>query len=173
VGASQTTTDGGGKASVTASDGFYKLVAEKVGFVRSNRVLVKFGNPTTGNVSLSANVQAGAVAGDDDGGGDGGSISFIVDQSSIDFGTIQPGSTTTKEVALKNSGTSTIRVESNVEGDSLFKDNLLIGSGSWRSFGTTLNGGQNQITPLTLKVPNSYNETGNKSGQIIFWAMAQ
>ncbi|MDP4001327.1 MAG: prenyltransferase/squalene oxidase repeat-containing protein [bacterium] len=166
-GTASATTDANGQAIINPDDGFYKIFAEKSGFIRSNNELLKVGEPAQGKINLSVNVQQGDVLGEDD---EKSSVGLIVDLDNIDFGTLNPGAEKTKTIKLINTGSSEIMVESVVQGDSLFVDNLLIDLTIWKKFSIELATAQEKTHQLKLKVPTVYTGSGNKNATLTFWA---
>lgn len=159
-----TTTDVAGQAVISTTDGYYKVFAEKEGFIRSNSVLLKIGNPTGNKTDLKVVVEKGKV--------EGAIISFLVDQSSLDFGNLKPGSSATKTLSIKNTGNTNLAVEGVVEGDTLFVENLSLDSASWRSFKKAVNAKESENINASLNIPVSYPNPGTKTASITFWASA-
>jgi hypothetical protein len=167
VGTRTFTTDSAGHAGITNQDGYYKVIASKSGYIRSSQVLLQIGQPSTAAVSLSANITAGDVQGTST----QTTISFIVTPSNLDFGTINPGSSSSKQLSISNNGTSALHIESAVSGDDIFINGLLINNAPWQTFKGDLGSGQSQNNSLKLNVPLSYTGGGGqKNAQIIFWA---
>lgn len=158
-------TDDSGHANITNQDGYYKVLATKTGYIRSNSVLLQIGQPSSGSVSLSANV---ALV--DGTSTPPSSISFSVSPNTLDFGTVAAGQSSGKTVVIKNTGTTNIHVESIVSGDDIFANNLTLNNLVWQMFKIDIIKGQSQGGNLKLTVPNNYSVTGQKKGQIIFWA---
>ncbi len=167
-GAQNSVADSTGKATLSAPDGYYKVFAVKPGHIRSNQVLLQIGDPTTSTVNLTANFDNSQVLGETT---KPNTLSFTVNTSNLNFGTIKPGNTVTKQVTLSNAGTISLTVGSTVTGSRIFLDNLKINGKTWQKFSSALTSGQNQDQDLTLSVPSALNETsGSKTGQLIFWA---
>ncbi|MBI2607965.1 MAG: DUF4430 domain-containing protein [Candidatus Doudnabacteria bacterium] len=166
---STATTGANGQATISPDDGFYKIYAEKQGFIRSNRKLLKVGEPAQGSVNLSANVLPGDVLGEDN---EQSSVSFTMDLNSVDFGTLNPGTEKSQTIKLTNTGSTALTIESIVEGDSLFVDHLLIDQSLWKVFSTKLAVDQAKSQQLKLKIPASYSGSGSKTGTLTFWAQA-
>jgi len=182
VGASEFTTSSDGKTSVSGADGYYKVFAKKDGFVRSNKVLLKIGNPSSSSVNLSVNVLSGSVNGTSTGPS---TLSFTIEPSSLDFGSLAKGQTGKKTLKLKNSGSSNLQFESEVTSgqpaptcpdpcvgtaaSGLFKDNLKLDSKIWKQFKKDVSAGQNQDVEASLTVPSSA-PAGAQTGTLIFWA---
>jgi hypothetical protein len=165
-GTDQIVTNGSGQASVTAADGFYQVFAEKDGFIRSNSVLLKIGNPSSTQVSLQLNVVKGQVK--------GSTISFTVDPSSLDFGNLSAGQSNSKTLTVTNTGTTNITMEDAVSGDDIFISNLKLDNASWQSFHKNVATSQVENVNAGITVPVNYaGGEGSKKGSITFWAVAQ
>lgn len=171
AGTAALTTDAAGLTYVGGPDGYYKVFAQKTGYIRSNRVLLKIGDPSSSSIALSANITAGQVNGTST---KGSTISFIIDSSSLDFGSLLKGENKTKQVKITNNGSSNLHFESIVSGDNVFVDNISIQSKPWQTFKTDINSGQNQTEDVKLTVPQNYSgSSGAKSGQLVLWATGQ
>jgi len=167
-GAEIATTGSDGRATVNLADGFYKVYAQKQGFVRSNSGLLKVGEPASSSVDLVATIKR------NNGNNTGDVISFTVDPNNLDFGTLDLGSSVSKNITINNNGTIDINVEAIVSGDSLFVDNLDLNDVIWKNFKTGIGQGGSQNVDARLSVPANYSaEIGEKSAQLTFWATAQ
>ena len=167
VGTGEFTSGSDGKATISVGDGYYKIFAEKPGFVRSNRILLKVGNPTASNVNLSVNV-SGQVEGTTT---PPSVISFVIDPANLDFGNLSAGSSGKKQIVLKNTGSFDLQFEAEVSGQ-LFRDNLRLDSLPWQKFKKTVSTGQSQAAEAELKLPiNAPN--GKQSGKLVFWAITK
>lgn len=170
VGTNTFTTTSDGTASVTAPDGYYKIYAQKSGYIRSNSQTLKIGNPISTTVNLSVNIASGQVQGTTT----PSTIAFTVDQSSLDFGNLAAGQSSSKNLKITNTGSGNISVGSTVNGDSVFVDNLSLNNIAWSSFQTALNAGGGQTIGVKLQIPQNYSvSSGTKNGSMIFWAQAQ
>lgn len=166
LGVSNKVTDQAGKADIAAADGYYKIFAQKDGYVRSNRLLLKIGNPTGNSVNLSVNVQKAKV--------EGSAVSFEISPSTIDFGRVKSGQSNSKNLTLTNTGDVNIFVQGRVNGDNLFTSNLLLDSSSWKNFEKQIASESSQNINATLSIPSNYSGAeGVKSGSITFWAIAE
>jgi hypothetical protein len=137
------------------------IYAGKEGFIRSNKVAVKVGTGTGTNkeVRLKANIIP--------------AISFTVSPSSIDFGELGPGDTSSpRTITVTNTGTWTLLVTCSVtdEAEDLYVDGLKLDGKRWGLFSTTVNKNNSRETSATLTVPEDYTELGEQNGTIIFWA---
>lgn len=166
-------TQSNGEAVFAPADGYYEVFATKGGYIRSPRILLKAGEPKSASLSLGVTIRQGAVLGDTTSGGGQDVISFIVEPSSIDFGILNPGMSSEKNVKITNTGSTAIHLGSTVSGDEVFRDNLTVKSMPWQSFSAELQSSANESYPLKLAVPSSYTGSGNKTGQITFWAVTQ
>lgn len=167
-GTGNASTDTNGYALITPGDGLYKVYAAKQGYVRSNSSTLQVGQPANTSVSLSATVSKTKVTPES-------SVSFVVTPSSVNFGTLSPGSTATSPtITMNNGGTDNISITTSVSGDALFTDNLNVNSVYWHNFQTTVAKADKKDIALQLAVPQSYQADGNaKTAQLIFWATAQ
>ena len=170
-GADTIVTNDNGQVGISLSDGFYKVYAQKEGYIRSNSVLLEVGQPASSSVDLTVTVEDGDVKGDDT---VEDMISFIVDTSNLDFGKLDPGSSAGKNITISNNGVSDIHVEALVSGDSLFTENLDLNSVSWKNFETDIAQYGSRDVAVKLSIPASYSDgSGAKSAQLTFWAVAQ
>ncbi len=166
------TSDVAGIATMANQDGFYKVGATKTGFIRSNTALLQIGQAGSSAVGLTANVTAGQVAGETT--DTGGTISFTINPASLDFGTLKAGTSTSKTITITSSGSTGIHIESIVSGDNLFTDNLTLNNLVWQVFKLDLTAGQHQDAAVKFAVPANFKgSSGQKNGQIIFWASAK
>ncbi|MCK5475047.1 MAG: DUF4430 domain-containing protein [Candidatus Pacebacteria bacterium] len=162
-------TGDNGQVGISLQDGYYKVYAEKQGYIRSNSTLLKVGQGANSSVDLTVTV------GDGDGSDDGKDmISFIIDTDSLDFGELDPGSSASRNITISNNGSSNIHMEALVEGDSLFSENLDLDNVSWKNFETDITQSDSQTVDVELSVPANYSDgSGAKSAQLTFWAVAQ
>lgn len=170
-GATTANTTSQGQASVGGADGYYRVFAQKAGYVRTNSVLLKIGSPTNSSVALNVNV-TGILGNDNNPPPPPPDISFSVDPGSLDFGDLSAGMQSNKNLVLKNSGSKMLNVQAVVDGDGVFKDNLRLGTLPWNKYQTQLNAGAQNGVTAQLSIPNNYPDSGKKQGQIIFWAQA-
>ncbi len=170
-GATTANTTNQGQASVSGADGYYRIFAQKAGYVRTNSALLKIGSPTNSNVTLNVNV-TGILGSNNNPPPPQPDISFSVDPGSLDFGDLSAGMQSNKNLMLKNSGSKALNVQAVVDGDSVFKDNLRLGTLPWNKYQTQLNAGAQNGVAAQLSIPDNYPDSGKKQGQIIFWAQA-
>lgn len=167
------TTSVSGEAVISPQDGYYEIFSTKMGYIRSERLLLKVGDPKSASVALGVEIRQGVILGDSTGGGSQDVISFTIDPSSIDFGVLNPGASSEKNVKITNTGSIAIHLGSTVSGDEIFRDNLTVKSMPWQNFKAELQRSANENYPLKLSIPSNYPGSGNKTGQITFWAIAQ
>lgn len=154
-----------GQAQISAPDGYYKIYAEKNGYIRSEKQLLKIGQVSGANVSLKVTVsQQGDVLPPND------LISFVVEPGNVDFGYLKAGQSKQQNITIRNNGTNNLQIESTVNGDSLFLNNLTINSQPWSLFATPVASGQNISLPIKITIPNNYQNIGEKTGEITFWS---
>lgn len=168
AGSTTAETDSNGRVSLNLSDGYYKVYAKKAGAIRSDLVPLQVGTPISNSASLSADIVLGQVLGDDT-----ATVAFNINTSALDFGRLNPGSSTSKNVTISNTGEINITVATTVAGDSLFKDNVTVASTPWRNFSSSIAKTESKQVAIGLRIPADYSNGGQKSGSIIFWAMAQ
>lgn len=155
-----------GKANVTSQDGYYKVFAQKPGFVRSNKILLKIGSPASGQVTLSANI-SGQVEGTST---KPSVLSFTVDPSSLDFGNLQKGQSAQKQMQISNTGTVDLNLQAIVSGDDLFTENLTLNESLWKNFSLELNKQTGKALTAKLTALSIYQGSGQKQGQLVIWA---
>ena len=134
-------------------------------FVRSEQRTVKVGVDTSQEVGVSVNVIQGSGNFEPD-------IAFTVSDDAIDFTSLEPGNTRSKSLTVQNVGNVNVRIETNVEGDTLFTDpgNLTLNDVVWSEFTIDLGTQQEKQVLSTLSIPSTYKGVGVKNGKIIFWA---
>lgn len=164
-------TDNNGQAIIKPQDGYYKIFAQKDGYVRSNALTLKVGSPTSASVSLSATI--GQVKGEQDEPQKPDTISFIASPSNLDFGQLVTGQKSSKNFQLKNTGNVRINISSTIEGDGVFQNNLTINEKPWKNFSSELDVGMEKTVSAKLSIPNNYSQSGLKQGQMVLWAKAE
>jgi hypothetical protein len=163
-------TDSSGTAQIKPNNGFYKIYAEKINFIRSNSKPLKIGNPANSAVNLSVNAIAGEVKGTTT----LSSIAFTVEPGSLDFADLKPGQTSSKQISFSNIGTEGIKIAGQVSGDPVFTDTLQLDSRFWKNYTLGLTSAQDQNVQAKIAWPAGYQGgSGQKNGQIIFWASAE
>jgi hypothetical protein len=165
------TTDNNGQVNITNQDGYYQIFASKTGYIRSNSILLQIGQPSSGQISLTANIVGGQILGTST---QPNTIAFSVSPASLDFGTLSANLGISKQITISNTGGVNINVKAVVSGDSLFTDNLSVGNTFWKNFSVEIGTQQNQNETVSLKLPSGYaKSSGQKTGQLIFWATGQ
>lgn len=157
------TTDEDGFVLLSLDDGIYFIYAEQEGYIRTAKEKL-----IVGDLSLSGNSVDLAVQIESDDVIE--TIAFSVDVSEIDFGTLAPGDIGSATVTVANQGDVPIVLESDIEGDDIFQEYLLLEGSKWENFSNTMTTEESSTLNVKLPVPNSYTETGIKSGILIFWA---
>jgi len=142
-------------------DGSFKVFAEKSGYIRSDKVLVKVGTGegTQAQISLNANVVP--------------AISIKISPLSIDFGNLVPGHTSDAHtLSIENKGGMSIKVTAQVtdQAQGLFITGLKLDDSSWGSFDTMVDANDWEEVQAKLVVPLNYAGVGQKAGTLILWA---
>ncbi|MCL5011007.1 MAG: DUF4430 domain-containing protein [Patescibacteria group bacterium] len=97
-------------------------------------------------------------------------ISFSVSPDALDFGKLKPGSQKEISLNLQNSGVN-IRLQTEVSGDDVFKNNLQVSGQIWNDFFWLAEPNQEKQLNLKLIIPADYSGSGGiKNGEITFWA---
>ncbi|MBI5530939.1 MAG: DUF4430 domain-containing protein [Candidatus Doudnabacteria bacterium] len=168
IGGNSFNSDSAGNEQFTAPDGYYKISAQKSGYIRSNQVLFKFGSPNSSSVNLTANI-SGEVQGTST--PPTSTISFTVDATNLDFGNLTPNSPSEKQLTISNTGSVDLNFNSSVSGDPVFTNYLNINNKTWQNFKTTVNAKTSEAQTLKLSLPTGFpGAPGQKSGKLIFWA---
>ena len=160
-------TDINGETTIAPTDGFYKVLAEKPGYIRSETQSLQVGEPSDSVVGLNVNIEKSGQKPPES------SVSFVVSTNSLDFGTLAPGASALKNFKIINNGTSDIYVESVVSGDPVFTQNLKLDNEPWDDFGSEIARNSEQSVDAGISIPADYDEEGARSGQMIIWAMAK
>ncbi len=166
-------TDSSGQATVSPPDGYYKIYAQEDGYVRSNGETLTVGSGQQNSAAVSLNADIESNGGQVQGTSTSASndiIAFTVSPSALDFGSLAAGKAASKTLNFFNTGTVPVKIQAQTTGDSLFTDNLLLDNADWHSFNLSLPQGAGQNTTASLAVPANYNLSGQKTGQIVFWA---
>jgi len=170
-GTSSMQTDSAGRALLLPDDGYYRLYAEKDGYIRSNDINLIVGTGASGSSGLISYFDDGEVAGENPPQNPGDTISFVVEPGQIDFGVIIPGSSSEKSFTVENTGGVDINIESQVKGDELYVNFLRIAGVLWSKFSSSLGTGSGQDYSIKLNVPAEYQTSkGDKAGELIIWA---
>lgn len=169
-------TDVNGKATLTLQTGSHTIFAQKSYHVRSNLETVTVGSNMSKSLPISANiVQPAAPPPPPPAPTPEPQVSFEVDVVSaaggnMTFGTLEPGDKSSQTVKIKNTGDVKLGFTASVTGDSLFVNNILLDSNPWQAFFKELLGKQEANVDASLTVPANYTASGNKNGELIFWA---
>jgi hypothetical protein len=165
VGAVNYQTDQNGQLTIQINTGgLYPVYAEAENYVRSQKEYLKIGSGVSRAVELSVNVNnQNQPPNNQD------TLSFMVNTDSLDFGSLNPGGMSVREVSLTNNGNRDVYLETQITGDSLFADNLYLDNNFWENFNRTLPMGNNSRLSIRLQIPNDYPGSGAKQGSLIFW----
>jgi hypothetical protein len=163
------TTDSNGQVSLSWSEnGAYYLVATAENRVRSAKIFV-----VAGEAGEQASLPLSVTISNDDGGGGGNppedGAEFGV-SGNLNFGTIAPGESATREATLTNNSSSSITTTASVDGATLFVDNLTLDNVVPNQWQKGVSSNSSASVDVTLDVPNNYTETGAENGTLIFWA---
>lgn len=169
LGVAQFKTAADGKAALSGPEGFYRIFAQKQGFVRSNKVLLKIGAPASALVNLSVNVLTGQVAGTTT---NPSTLNFTVEPDSLDFGSLAAGQSSSRTLKLKNTGLADLKFQSEVTQDHLFRDNLKIDGKLWRQFKKDVTAQTNVEVQASITIPAG-TPGGQQTGKLILWASPQ
>jgi hypothetical protein len=121
-----------------------------------------------GEVQLSVNVTTGTPPGQVQ----GASIGFIVTPGSVNFGDLKAGGSASKNVTLKNIGTTGIKMSGQVTGDSAFTSNLQLDTVAWANFSKIIGASSQADVAVSVQLPGNVT-VGQKNGKLVFWATAQ
>jgi len=177
AGSQEFITDQNGQVTLTLDDAYYRLYAQATGYVRSNKLTLKFGEPSAQTIDLEVDITGetgGAPGGDPPPGPpQEDEVSFSVDISDVSFGALKPGQVSSKNVSLTNQSDDDLYLETIVTGADIFQDNLYLDNQYWALFGLNLLQGENHNAELKLSIPANYSSFGSKSGAITFWAIVE
>ncbi|OGL85530.1 hypothetical protein A3J36_01100 [Candidatus Uhrbacteria bacterium RIFCSPLOWO2_02_FULL_54_37] len=162
-------SDAQGTVTMSLPDGVWNIWAEAEDRIRSNRVSITVGSGNGQSVGLTVKVTPAAGGG---GGSQGGTLSFVVEPSTMAFGAIAAGSSGARTLTLRTTGTMGAAFTSTVHGDALFVDNLQLDNTSWRSFNASLGSSASRNVNASLAIPSN-SATGVKQGTLVFWAQGQ
>lgn len=166
-------TDSAGQFQLSMPlDGVYSIWADYDSQrIRSNKVYLTVGNGVSQTVDLSVNIESNSGGGGNNGVND--TIAFAVDQSNINFGDLHPGQSSETILNLSNTGSTDIYIEASIIGEDIFSNYTSLNSNNWTDYNISLPSFQNQSVNVNLSVPSDYSSTGQKTGQLIFWAINQ
>ncbi len=159
-------TDVNGQLDISlSSDGVYAIYAEQgAEHVRSNKIYVTVGNGISQIVDLEVDIVNDNPGSDD-------TVAFVVDQSSVNFGNLGFGESAATILNLTNTGLVPIYIEANINGHQIFTDNTLLDQNVWENYNLNLEVASSSDVNISLLIPDNWNETGQKNGQLIFWAI--
>jgi hypothetical protein len=159
------TTDANGEVEITIyHDTTIDVYAEKEGYIRSNPVTVTVGEGSSQESEAQhVNMTVDIIP----------AISFSVSPDYINFGMLGPRDISDPvTITLTNQGAWKLLITAMVSDDAenLYVDGLKLGSVKWDEFEGTVRRDHSEEHSVTLTVPETYTETGNQNGTIIFWA---
>jgi|GEM_PF-638651 len=153
-------TDNSGEFSIEISNnGVFEVVAKKDGYIRSDKKTVTVGELSQ-EILLSVNIVEDEIEEPE--------AAFTVSATSLAFGSLKPGQTSSQNVTLSNTGKKDLSVSANVSGDSIFFM-LKIANILWSSFESILLTNQNKNVATSLSIPSDFSLFGEKEGKLIFW----
>jgi hypothetical protein len=100
-------------------------------------------------------------------------IAVEVTPSSMDFGELAPGETSSgNNLTVRNKGSFSINVtaEVSVSAENLFVDGVLLNESSWKLYSAAIPKNSEDKPIAKLHVPEEYAGTGSKEGTLVFWA---
>ena len=169
-------TDANGQVSLSwAKDGAYYIYAEAGKSVRSEKVMIVTGDAASSqSIDMSVIVDKsnpGSGSLQDTNKAPNSSIIFGV-SGDLDFGTLGPGESSTKQAIIANSGTSNISATATISGAGLFTANTRLDNVASSQWQKVIASGLSSSVNVTLFVPSSYQGNGSEQGTIVFWANA-
>ncbi len=176
IGSSEFTTDNQGKIETSPNileEGFYQVFVENqviqgVGYIRSEKAGLKIGiTPSEHKTGLRVEIEKVEAPPE----GEQATISFSVEPDLLDFGKLKPGESASSSLTITN-GEIRIYLEAEVNGASVFQENLEIDERFWQFFSTEIKASQSKVLPVQLNIPGSYTgDFGLLEGDITFWAI--
>ena len=160
------TTDQNGQLQISLDqNGIYPIYTKQAdGFVSSNKVYLQVGDGISQTVDLTVNILNSGGGNDDD------EIAFSVSQSNIDFGDLRAGQSTETILTLNNTGNAEVYIEASILGDDIFVDYTNLDNATWEDFNTLIGQNSDSSVNIQLALPNELSTSGQKDGQLIFWA---
>ena len=158
------TTDASGIAviSVNAIDeGDITATAIKEGYFSTTTTLMA--ESGTNGVSSSVSLSVDIIP----------AVGLVVTPGSIDFGVLSAGETGGEHtITIENTGGFNIDVTADVTdtANNLFVDGLLLDSGVWSAYNTSIAATDSDTAVALLEVPVDYIGVGDKEGTLVFWA---
>lgn len=169
--ASQTyQTDVNGQFIYTAeNNGVYPIYIEGSNqYIRSAKEYLIVGDGVSQEVDLSVNIEAGSGNNNP-----GDTIAFSLDRASIDFGNLKAGQAADSLLQISNTGNVDIYIEASVLGDEVFTDFTKLDQNIWSDYNLNLASQLSSTVNVALDLPLNIDTLGQKSGQLIFWAINQ
>ncbi|MCX6785389.1 MAG: DUF4430 domain-containing protein [Candidatus Komeilibacteria bacterium] len=172
VGDQDQQVDNRGQAIFSAPEqGSYLIYAQGTGLVRSAQAILLVGAGGSGSVVLEVNVNGGNNPHQPN-QNQPGSIAFSVNANSLNFGSARPGSQLDRSLTITNQSGGIMYLEGAVDGDQLFKDNLLLDGKIWENYNATLTQEQSADVRVSLVVPQNY-QAGHYTANLVLWASAR
>ena len=175
IGGREMFSDASGKLSIGLSDfssGLYSVfietqIIEGKGYIRSTKLSFSCGEvPENHQVGLKVEIEKIEPSEEEK----QESINFSLTPDFLDFGKMKVGKSSTLPLTLQN-GDSSISVQSEVNGDDVFRENIEIDKTPWQVFSTTLAANQEKFLEVKLTIPHTYKgEFGVRNGELTFWA---
>jgi nitrous oxidase accessory protein len=100
-------------------------------------------------------------------------VSIELDQSSLDFGTLLPGQTSSLQVLnIRNTGKSDVRITAEIRdsSDPVFSEGVYLSSLFWPDFSEVIANNTGKAIEVVFSVPANYSESGMKKGSLVFRA---
>ncbi len=168
IGTDLYTSDSSGKVKITIdAPGIHQIyVSRDDSYIRSDKLHISISSDD--HISQSVNLSTNIINSTPP-----DQISFSVSQSNIDFGDLNPGDNSYENITLTNTGNTNIYIESNITGNNLFIDSTSLNDIFWLDFSTQINVSNSDNIKVQLDIPQDYNSSGLKDGELIFWATAQ
>ena len=176
VGSLEMTSNALGKIEISPSgleSGFYQVFSEnqiidQTGYIRSEKVSLSSGQGITEHkAALSVEIEKIEAPSS----GKQESISFSVSPDILDFGKLKLGESSVKNLDIEN-GRSEIYLEAEVQGESVFQDNLEINENFWQFFSAEIGEKEKKSLEIRLTVPLDYSGSfGRQEGELTFWAI--
>lgn len=169
------TTNQDGRAVLSFADRVrYDVFADKAGLIRSQKQALTIGSGLTDALDLRVNIDNANPGGGGNGGGNnGGRLAFEIAMDNLDFGALRPAESNRRPVRVSNTGDVDIYLETTVAGDSVFTQGLTVDERAWEEYSANLPASAASEVSVGLTVPADYQGSGQKQGQLVFWAIAR
>ena len=156
-----------GQVSLNPADvGVYEVYAVGENFIISERLNLLVAGNNAAVVNMIVNIDPNGAAPD-------GSISFSVETTELDFGSLGPGQNQVTPVSITNNGNGSMYLEAIVSGDDLFEDNTYVDDSLWEEYQTVFDGNESRDLSVLLSVPQNFAGSGIRQGSLTFWASSQ